>query len=431
VAKYRFGGRIGSGGFAEVIECTRLDDGATNLVAKRLLSRDAEQVKRFAREIRMQSTLSHPNVTPILGKNLVADPPWAILPRAESNMRDMIRGRAGDDLVWMVMQAATGLMHAHANGIIHRDLKPENILAFKESNGVIRMCVADFGLGRFVDRDSTQITLVNMGLGTLAYMAPEQLTDAANSDARADVYAVGKLLYEVLTGLLPYPSVDLTTVPSRFRFVVQKATQQDVNRRYQSMEALVKDMEVVSAHPEQLTKPTEAIKSIIRKLPVGSTPKQAETEAIARLLLENLDDNSVLLSELPALPREVLAALCAHCEPEMEQILEAYDTEISGSISFGYCDTAADFLESVWAVSQSDKIRTIIVTRLVHMGADNNRWHVGNVLGRVAAGLKSGDPAMLALRDALAASPRAREFNRAYLTDVGLPKIIRGVLNSA
>ena len=75
MAKYRIGQRIGSGGFAEVLECSRIDDGASNLVMKRLLSRDPEYIKRFAREVRMQSTLSHPNV--VLLRDELAQNAWA------------------------------------------------------------------------------------------------------------------------------------------------------------------------------------------------------------------------------------------------------------------------------------------------------------------------------------------------------------------
>jgi hypothetical protein len=343
-------------------------------------------------------------------------------------MREMISGKSGEDLVWMVMDAATGLLHAHANGVIHRDLKPENILAFKDKKGKIRMCVADFGLGRFIDRDSTAITLVNAGLGTLAYMAPEQFTDAVNTDARADIYAVGKLLYEVLTGHIPYPTVDVAKVPPRFRYIVQKATQHDKDRRYQSMETLVKDLEVASEHPEQLTMPAETIKSFVKSLASNQILTSKQAEQVARLFLENLEDTSVLQNELPALPREVLGALCEHCMPELEQIIEAYDQEISGGLAFTYCDTAADFLEELWNVCDSQKIRAIIIARLVHMGADNNRWHVGEVLGRIASGLEGPDPAVMVLRDELAGSVRVREFNRPYLSGAGLPKVVRDVL---
>ena len=108
--------------------------------------------------------------------------------------------------------------------------------------------------------------------------------------------------------------------------------------------------------------------------------------------------------------------------------MEAYDQEISGGLAFTYCDTAADFLAVIWTVCGSDKIRAIVITRLVHMGADNNRWHVGQVLGQIVAKLEGTDPAVMVLRDELERSPRARDFNRAYLAGAGLPKLVRDVL---
>jgi serine/threonine protein kinase len=428
MARYRFGAKIGSGGFAEVVECTRVEDDA-KFAAKRLLSRDPEQLKRFAREVRMQATLSHPNILPVLARNLDSDPPWVVLPRADCNMRELLKGKTGGELVWTVIQAATGLMHAHANGVVHRDLKPENILAFKENVRGYRICVADFGLGRFIDRDSTEITLVNMGLGTIAYMAPEQFTDAVNADQRADVFAMGKILYEVLTGAVPYPSIDLQRVPAVYRYIIQKATHLDKSRRYQSMDNFVKDLEIAGDSPDQLTKPAERIKSFIKGHRKGAAVSAGDAERVVKIFIENLDDNSVLLSELPQLPGEILAAMCEHCPTEVEELIKAYDEEVAGGISFSYCDTAANFFEQLWHLCKSDVVRQIVINRLANMGADNNRWHVGEVLGRLARGLDGSDPALLALRDALAASRTVRDFNRQYLAGAGLPPVVRDILN--
>lgn len=427
MASYRFGRKIGSGGFAEVLECTRVEDNAVFAV-KRLLSLDPEHTKRFAREVRMQATLSHPNILPILGQNLTKTPPWALLPRAKGNMRDLMPLHPGENGAWMVLQSATGLMHAHANGVVHRDLKPENVLYFVDRSGSVRLCVADFGLGRFMNRDSTEITLVNMGLGTLAYMAPEQFTDAANSDHRADIYALGKMLYEVLTGLVPYPSIDIQLVPASFRYIVQKATQTDKLKRYQSVEAFVKDLTIAVEQPDRLAKPSESIKSFLRAHGALTEIGFADAEKLARIFIENLDDTSVMLTELPQLPDEAIVALCTHRETDLVAIIKAYDVQVSGGVSFTYCDTAADFLARVWNHCLNAEVRGLVLTRLAEMGAYNNRWHVGHVLERIVGRTDGSDPALLALRDALQGSDRVREFNRPYLLKAGVPRIVRDVL---
>lgn len=115
-------------------------------------------------------------MVPILGVKLDAEPPWFAMPRANMSLRDHLNRHGGDEeSVWIVQEIAHGLQHAHENGVIHRDLKPENVLFFSDEDNEPYVAVSDFGLGRLISRDSPSLTDTNIRMGTVEYMAPEQL----------------------------------------------------------------------------------------------------------------------------------------------------------------------------------------------------------------------------------------------------------------
>jgi serine/threonine-protein kinase len=158
---------------------------------------------RFLREIRVTARLDHPHILPILDSGEDAGLLWYTMPFVEG---ETLRGRLHreiqlpvDDAVRLAREIADALVYAHQHGVVHRDIKPENILL---SNGHSR--VADFGVARaFAEAGDARLTETGMAVGTPAYMSPEQAS-GGQVDARTDVYALGCVLYEMLTGEPPY-----------------------------------------------------------------------------------------------------------------------------------------------------------------------------------------------------------------------------------
>lgn len=160
---------------------------------------------RFQREITLTAHLQHPHILPVLSAGARDGLLYYVTPFVAG---ESLRGRlaregqlAVDDALLIVRELADALAFAHAQGIIHRDLKPENVL-LQQGHAVL----ADFGIARALEQ-STQgerLTGTGMGLGTPGYMAPEQLAGDAHVDARADVYALAVIGYEMLAGVLPF-----------------------------------------------------------------------------------------------------------------------------------------------------------------------------------------------------------------------------------
>jgi hypothetical protein len=169
----------------------------------------------------------------------------------------------------IVPQVCEALQFAHEEGIVHRDIKPENILLDKKG----RVKIADFGLAKLLDKPATVYTLTHAGqrMGTPHYMAPEQIEHPGQVDHRADIYSLGVVFYEMLTGELPLGRFPLPSqkvqVDVRLDQVVLHSLEKEPERRYQHASEVKSDVEVISAEPNA---------------PVQSTPR-APTHVKPRL----------------------------------------------------------------------------------------------------------------------------------------------------
>ncbi|MEU3254032.1 Stk1 family PASTA domain-containing Ser/Thr kinase [Streptomyces sp. NPDC006997] len=201
--RYRIEARIAVGGMATVYRAvdTRLDRVLAVKVMHTSLAADGTFVERFIREAKSVARLAHPNVVQVFDQG--TDGPYVYLAMeyvAGCTLRDVLRERgalqprAALDILEPVLAA---LGAAHRAGFVHRDMKPENVLIGDDG----RVKVADFGLVRSVD---TVTSTTGAVLGTVSYLAPEQIEQGGRADARVDVYACGVVLYEMLTGGRPH-----------------------------------------------------------------------------------------------------------------------------------------------------------------------------------------------------------------------------------
>jgi TolB-like protein len=160
--------------------------------------------ERFQREIKLAARLQHPHILTVHDSGESAGQLWFTMPFIEGeSLRDRLareRQLPVEDALRIAAQAAGALEYAHRHGVIHRDIKPENILL---SGG--HALVADFGIARALSGTSNEhLTSTGMSIGTAAYMSPEQAAGEAGVDARSDIYSLGTLLYEMLTGQVPF-----------------------------------------------------------------------------------------------------------------------------------------------------------------------------------------------------------------------------------
>jgi serine/threonine protein kinase len=258
---------IGQGGMGAVYKARQ--PSLDRLVAVKVLppeaGRDPAFAERFGREARALARLSHPNIVAVHDVGRAGDFFYFVMEFVDGvNLRQLLRDGQLDpaQALRIVPQICDALQYAHEEGVVHRDIKPENILLDRKG----RVKIADFGLAKLLGRDGENFTLTGSRqvMGTLYYMAPEQVERPLEVDHRADIYSLGVVFYEMLTGQLPVgrfpmPSEKAGT-EAYLDGIVLRALEREPERRYQHASDVKTDVEAdgrwSSSVAEQRGRPT-------------------------------------------------------------------------------------------------------------------------------------------------------------------------------
>ena len=248
---------VGSGGMGAVYKARQ--PGLDRLVALKILPQevggDSAFAERFTREARAMARLGHPNVVSVYDFGQADGLYYFVMEFVDgANLRETIEaGRLrSEEALAIVPQICDALQFAHDEGIVHRDIKPENILIDKKG----RVKIADFGLAKLLGKAPGDLTLTGTGqvMGTPHYMAPEQMEKPLKVDHRVDIYSLGVVFYEMLTGELPIgrfaPPSKKVEVDVRLDEVVLRALENEPERRYQHASEVKTDVESVRGGEE-------------------------------------------------------------------------------------------------------------------------------------------------------------------------------------
>ncbi len=293
--KYRLIRQLGAGGMCLVWEAEHihLRQAVALKVLKPELASDENSVARFAQEAQAAAKLRSANVARVFDVDRLPDgQPYItmeLLVGHDLGTELQQKGSLPFDLaVDYVRQAANGIAEAHALGIVHRDLKPENLFLTELGAMTERRLVKilDFGIAKNVSEASRRLTAPDAVFGTVDYMSPEQIRSASSVDKRTDIWSLGVILYELLTGRTPFagdarsviaqivsdpvrpPSRFVTTLPPSLVGVVMKALSKDPAARFQTAEELREALAPFSADIEPIT-------AVLARLPPQSMPRRS------------------------------------------------------------------------------------------------------------------------------------------------------------
>ena len=302
--RYEILERIGTGGMAVVYK-TR-DQRLNRLVAVKVLKPDLAQDEDFRRRFNAESQavaqLSHPNIVSVYDVSRGGDTEYIVMELIDGITLKQYMEKRGQ-LNWreslhFITQIMRGLSHAHSRGIVHRDIKPQNVMVLRDGS----VKVADFGIACL---ENSAQTLTQEALGSVHYISPEQAR-GERTDARSDIYSSGVVMYEMLTGRLPFEgdsavsvaiqhlsSVPLAPrelkpeIPAQLELICMKAMTPDLRRRYASADAMIADLEdfrknpninldftMMDLRPEEPAEPTQPIRTYDQTL--HPTPKNQE-----------------------------------------------------------------------------------------------------------------------------------------------------------
>lgn len=382
LGRYEIIGEIGQGAMGVVYKAT--DPLIDRIVAIKTitlslaLDEREEYEARFYQEAKAAGRLSHPNIVTIYDVGRSGDVAYIAMEFLQGReLRDILNDKQllpVDQVIDIVAQVAMGLAYAHEHGIVHRDIKPSNIMVSRDGHAKI----TDFGIARMASAGVR--TQTGMVLGSPKYMSPEQVM-GKQTDQRSDIFSLGVMLYEMLTGQPPFmgenvnaimyqtlnaipqqPSSLNTAVPDMLNFIVAKALAKDLEHRYQSAKDLANDLRACRD-----TVPRSA--AVIQMDAADTIAAKPVLDAIPAVVEQDDEHNQVLTMRLsPSFDSVGATMRLAAMTATQEEVDELSRTFKMARPSIEEINRAAPQPQAFSKLSQSNMVRPAIETHDVRGG---------------------------------------------------------------
>jgi Protein kinase domain len=310
IGEYELISELGRGGMSDVYRVYNHRKARSEaLKVLRVQAASVEDAGRFQREIAIGSKLTHPNIVAVYEAGVMKEEGvyYIAMEAMEGTLRDYLKAQKSgylklDEAATIMAALAAALDYAHSQKVIHRDIKPENVLYQTGANRERRWCLADFGIARAAD--DAHFTRAGEAIGTVTYMAPERLSgDPAAPGPASDQYALGVVLYEMLTGAPPFsgapedimraqlelrpdpPSKRNPQLPTEADDIVLRMLAKRPRDRYPSASAAATDLQAAAG-----MLPDDTLRKMYARAAALATDPDLDSPAIARVLMETVLD---------------------------------------------------------------------------------------------------------------------------------------------
>lgn len=398
IDKYEILEEIGRGGMGIVYRAK--SNSGEEVAVKVCVTDSVDLVKRFKREVRAIQKIHHQNVMPILYANFDSDTPYYVMPLAEKSVFDIIDQLANDHkkALSVFLQICYGVQAAHLAGECHRDIKPQNALIMADG----RIVVADFGLVKFLDRDTTLLTKTDMCVGTEMYMAPEQFLPGGSRDATSftDIYQLGKTLYQLYTG--QYPAVlSSDDIPANLWYIIQKATKQKPSDRFTDVAELIDTINDYIASLNPLANPQESfcieLKNVNDQLSLGLYSKQSVDRLINILLMSEVD-NDMFLDLYDKLPDKIIGLYVKEFSEIITPLIQKYSNIIKKCIlnkHYNYAEVVAEKMQVIYHSTNDYTLKAFSLINVLIAAVDLNRFRAMSVFNRLLLSITDDEEAFV------------------------------------
>lgn len=392
--KYEVMKSLGQGGFGVVYHVKNSADG-NDYALKICLSDDPEHLRRFSREVRLMESINSPFVVKLLDHNLTSAKPYFVMPLAKTSLVSYLSKLKNNHpfTLKLFLTICEGVKAIHSANQFHRDIKPANVLIM-DDNSVV---VSDLGLGTFEVRDSTILTSSNIYMGTEGYIPPEYKIAGGtkNADAKGDVYQLGKMLYQMLTGEDPI-LIDIHALSSPLMYIIQKATKERASDRFQSVAELMDAVNNYIASLDVNAHPIKAYESYIDAAKNLAQQGQYDKTLIAQIIgtIRSIESDQELFFELlDKLPAEVVRKMITDFEAEFNHLFYVYSAGImeyigNNSLGFEYAEIIANLMKVIFHASKDLEIRKIALKINLLTANYYNRYYAMGVFDDLLLSIK-------------------------------------------
>jgi serine/threonine protein kinase len=400
-SKYEVLEQIGQGGFGQVYKVRNVADGQLYAL-KVCVSTDAEELSRFRREMRLMAGINSPYVVKLLDCNLDGAHPWFVMPLAKASLVTYLPKLKSNHpfTLKLFLRICEGVKAIHSASQFHRDIKPANVLIMDDDSVV----VSDLGLGTFEKRDSTILTSSNVYMGTEGYIPPEYRIAGGtkNADARGDVFQLGKMLYEMLTGEDPI-LIDMHALPSPLMYIIQRATKEHARERFQSVAELMDAVNNYIASLDVNAHPIKAFESYIEAAKELARQGQYDKILIGQIIMaiRAIESDSEMFFELiDKLPADVVKKIVVDFEGDFNYLFYIYNSAImeyvgNNSLGFEYAEKIANLMRVIFNASKDLGIRKVALKINLVTAIYYNRYYAMGVFDDLLLSVKNDQEASL------------------------------------